>query len=458
MRIRNLRWWLCGLMFAATGLSFLDRQVLSVVAPLLTAEFGMSNAQYSYVTTGFLASYAIMFFLAGRMMDVVGTRVGMALSVGLWSVASALHATAHSALQLGVFRFVLGAGEGGAFPGVTKGAAEWFPPRQRALAIGIAIGGAALGAVVAPPMTVWIVKHMGWRGAFLSTGIIGAVWVTLWWVFYYAPAESPFVTDEELDLIQPPPATNQPAAGKARPSRMHPVSALAPTQPIDYGRPETPPASLLSLLCRREVLGLAATRFLVDPVFYLYMFWIPKYLAQERGLSLALIGRLTWIPFFALGISNILGGWVSDGLISAGVPAGKARKSVMAAAAALTVASGAAAHAGSATAAIGLMALLMFAHGFWITNFVTLISETFPKSSVATVMGLTGMVGAIGGMLANTAIGYVADRYSFTPIWIASGCMYPLALVVLLLTVRPGIPLAKQFFPVDEASPLEEAQ
>jgi MFS transporter, ACS family, hexuronate transporter len=416
MKIRHLRWWLCGLMFAATGLSFLDRQVLSVVAPVVTAEFGMSNEQYSYVTTAFLASYAVMFFLAGRIMDIVGTRLGMALSVGLWSLASALHAVAQNGFQLGLFRFVLGAGEGGCFPGVTKGATDWFPQRQRALAIGIAIGGAAVGGVVAPPMTVWLVGLMGWRGAFLATGVIGATWVALWWIFYHAPASSPFLSDEERVLIQSRPTTDNGI--------------------LDQIAPQAPPPSVLALLGRRDVWGLSLMRFLIDPVFYFYMFWIPKYLAQERGLSLAEIGQLTWIPFLALGVSNILGGWVSDRLISAGFASSKARTLVMTAAALLTISSSTAAFAGSAAAAVAIMSLLMFAHGFWITNYVTVISETFDKNSVATVMGLAGMVGTVGGMLANTTIGWMADRYSFGPIWIASGCMYPLALMVLLLTVR----------------------
>jgi ACS family hexuronate transporter-like MFS transporter len=416
MKIRHLRWWLCGLMFVATGLSFLDRQVLSVVAPVVTAEFRMSNEQYSYVTTAFLASYAVMFFLAGRMMDVVGTRLGMGLSVGLWSIASALHAVARSPFQLGLFRFVLGAGEGGCFPGVAKGATEWFPKHQRARAIGIAIGGSAVGGVVAPPMTVWLVAVTGWRGAFLVSGAVGATWVALWWIFYHAPSRSPFLTDEERALIQPRSATN----GTGR----------------DDVAPQAPPPSVLELLGRRDVWGLSLMRFLFDPVFYFYMFWIPKYLAQERGLSLEEIGRLTWIPFLALGVSNILGGWVSDRLISAGLPSGKARKLVMAVAAGLTVSSSMAAYAGSAAAAVAIMSLLMFAHGFWITNYVTVISEICGKNSVATVMGLAGMVGTVGGMLANTTIGWMADHYSFLPIWIASGCLYPAALVVLLLTVQ----------------------
>jgi ACS family hexuronate transporter-like MFS transporter len=409
MKIRHLRWWLCGLMFLATALSFLDRQVLSVVAPVVTQEFGMSNTAYSYVTTAFMVSYAVMFFLAGRIMDVIGTRLGMTLSVGLWSVASALHAIARSAMQLGLFRFILGAGEGGCFPGVAKGATEWFPHRERALAIGIAIGGASLGGVAAPPMTVWLVAVAGWRGAFLATGLIGAVWVALWWLLYYAPSRSPLVTDEERALID---EGNTPAD----------AAAAAP--------------SVLELLERREVWGMAAMRFIFDPVFYFYMFWIPKYLNQERGLSLDEIGRLTWIPFLALGVSNIIGGALSDKLIAMGMPSLKARKLVMAGAALLTISSSTAASAGSAGAAIAIMALLMFAHGFWITNYVTVISEVFDRRAVATVMGLTGMVGTVGGMTANTMIGFVADRFSFLPVWIASGCLYPAALVVLLLTVR----------------------
>jgi ACS family hexuronate transporter-like MFS transporter len=415
MKIRHLRWWLCGLLFVATALSFLDRQVLSVVAPVVTEEFRMGNTDYSYVTTAFMLSYAVMFFLSGRLMDLLGTRIGMALSVGVWSLASALHATAQNALHLGVFRFLLGAGEGGCFPGATKGATEWFPPRERAFAIGIAIGGAALGGVLAPPLTVCLVRGVGWRGAFLATGLLGMTWLALWWLFYHTPATSPFVTAEERAYVEAR-SLDSVRDGMARP-------------------PEAAPPSLLTLLARKEVWGLSLVRFLVDPVFYFYMFWIPKYLSQERGVSLEEIGQLTWIPFLALGLSNIAGGWVSDKLTAAGISSNKARKTVMAAAALLTVSSSSAAFAGSTAAAVGIMSLLMFAHGFWITNYVTLISEIFPKNAVATVMGLAGMVGTVGGMLANTTIGFVADRFSFLPIWIASGCMYPLALGVLLLTI-----------------------
>lgn len=405
----RLRWWLCGLLFCATALSFLDRQVLSVLAPVVTAQLGMDNVAYSHVTTAFLLSYAVMFLVGGRIMDIVGTRLGMALSVGLWSVASAAHAMVQGAGQLGFCRFLLGVGEGGCFPGTAKGIAEWFSQRERAMAMGIAIGGASLGAVVAPPMTVWLADRIGWRGVFLTTGLIGAVWVVAWWVM---------------------------AAGAARASG---AGAEAPTtataaSPAPEMRDERPP--FLSLLKHLDVWGFAVVRFIVDPVFYFYMFWIPKYLSEERGISQAAIGALSWIPFLALGISNVAGGWVSDRMVRGGLGAQAARKWIMAAAALVTIASGFAGRVKGLEMALAMMSLLMFAHGFWITNYVTLIGDRFPKGAVGTVMGLAGAIGAIGGMLANTAIGHVVERFSYGPVWVASGLMYPAALVVLLLTVR----------------------
>ncbi len=389
------RWWVCGLLFVATALSFLDRQVLSVLSSVITQRLGMSNLQYSHVNTAFLVSYAAMFLLGGRMMDLLGTRLGMALSVGLWSIASTAHSAVHNAFQLGSCRFLLGVGEGGCFPGAAKGVAETFDVSRRALAMGIAIGGASLGAVAAPPLTVWLAGSMGWRGVFLVTGFIGAVWVVVWW----------FVAGElQRGRVAPSPGEKQ-------------------------------CVRMADLLRRADVWGLAMVRFIVDPVFYFYMFWIPKYLNSERGVSLEMIGKLSWIPFLALGISNVVGGLASDGLIRGGIPAFKARRLVMAGAALLTVASSLAGRVKGLEAALVMMSLLMFAHGFWITNYVTLISERFPKGAVGTVMGFSGAVGAVGGMLANTAIGWCVDRFHYGPVWLASGLMYPAAFGVLLLTI-----------------------
>lgn len=399
---RHLRWWLCGLLFVATGLSFLDRQVLSVLAPEVTKQLGMSNKEYSYVTTAFLVSYAIMFLGGGRMMDVVGTRLGMTLSVGLWSLASALHAVAQNAFHLGCGRFLLGVGEGGCFPGVAKGVAEWFPPEKRALAIGFANGGSAFGAVLAPPLAVWLARHATWRGAFVATGLIGAAWVVAWWLL---------------------------SRGIAR-------GMVAATEAGPAAAAQEPRPSFASLLRRPDVWGLAGMRFLFDPVFYFYMFWIPKYLNAERGASQQQIGDLTWIPFLALGISNAAGGWASDRLIRRGLAVLTARKTIMAVAALVTMVSSLTGWVKTLEMALAMMSLLMFAHGFWITNYVTLIGDRFPKSAVGTVMGFAGTVGALGGILANTATGTIVERYGYGPLWLASGLLYPLAFAVLMLTIR----------------------
>jgi len=402
----TLRWWLCGLLFAATALSFLDRQVLSVLAPVVSKELSLSSVEYARVTTAFLLSYAVMFLVGGLVMDWVGTRIGLALSVGIWSVASACHALVQNATQLGLARGLLGIGEGGCFPGAAKGVGEWFPPRERAMAMGVAIGGASLGAVAAPPLTVWLAGKFGWRGVFLATGVLGASWVIAWCLLSRRwPSHS--ATQDKATFI--------------------PCADAGPVK-----RP-----NVILLLRRLDFWGLAAVRFIVDPVFYFYMFWIPKYLSQERGASQLEIGTLSWIPFLALGISNISGGWGSDALVRLGWTAFTARRLIMGLAALLTIASSFAGSVSSVSLALGMMALLMFAHGFWITNYVTIISERFPAGAVGTVMGFSGAIGAVGGILANTAIGAVVDRFSYGPVWLVSGCMYPLAFGVLMLTIRP---------------------
>ncbi|MEI7731034.1 MAG: MFS transporter [Verrucomicrobiota bacterium] len=423
--IGSLRWWLCGLLFAATALSFLDRQVLSVLAPVISKQLGMSSPEYARVTTAFLLSYAVMFLVGGRVLDFVGTRLGLALSVGIWSLASALHAVVQNATQLGLARCLLGAGEGGCFPGAAKGVGEWFPPRERAMAMGVAIGGASLGAVVAPPLTVWLAGILGWRWVFVTTGLIGAIWVATWWLLSRRLSGLPPAQNSHAPLETPP----------LTPRRGEEETRHLASTATEAGESSARP-TLAMLMRRLDFWGLAAVRFIVDPVFYFYMFWIPKYLSQERGASQEQIGELSWIPFLALGISNVAGGWGSDALVRRGWPALTARRMIMGVAALLTIASSFAGQVGSVNLALGMMALLMFAHGFWVTNYVTLISERFPQGAVGTVMGFSGAIGAVGGMLANLAIGSIVDRFSYGPVWLVSGCMYPLAFGVLLLTIK----------------------
>ena len=385
-------WLLIGLLFAATALSFLDRQVLSVLAPRIAAEFQMSNAVYSRVVFCFVLSYTVMFSLGGRLLDAVGTRFGLAISVLVWSAASGMHAIAAGAIGLGAARFFLGVGEGACFPAVTKGAVEWMPAAKRALAVGIANGGSAFGAVLAPPLTAWIAGSFGWRSAFACTAALGFLWLAAW--LAACRALPPHV------------------AGNAARVRM------------------------LELFGRPEMRRLLIARFFFDPVFYFYMFWIPQYLSRERGMSLATIGSLTWIPFFALGITNIAAGRISDSLVGRGWEPRDARLRLMLIAALLTPASGLAALAGTPAMAIALMSILMFAHGIWIANFITLISDTVAPSEIGTAVGLTGTCGGVAGMLSNLIVGPVVDLYSFTPVFLASALLYPLAW--LILATRTG--------------------
>lgn len=394
----GFRWFVAVLLFLASALSFFDRQVLSVLAPRILEDLRMTNVEYSHAVSAFTLAYSVMFTVGGRFIDMVGTRLGLGLSVAFWTLSSLLHAGVQSAGQLSVFRFLLGAGEGGCFPGAARGILEWFPARERALAMGIATtAGSAIGAVAAPPLIVWVAAHTGWRGAFLATGAIGAVWVLAWFLFYRKPQ-------------LPPEGEERSATGKPWPMR--------------------------ALLGRREVWGIILTRCLLDPVFYFYMFWIPQYLHQERGASLEEIGRVAWIPFFTLGVSSLLGGALSDSLVRSGWSIGRARKTVMAAAALLTPVSVLAMWAPDSFWAVTLLGVLMFAHGFWMTNYMTLIGDLFPTATVGTVVGLSGTAGGLGGFLSTLLVGRFVQAYSFTPAFVLCGVLYPLGLGIILATVR----------------------
>lgn len=410
--VPGFRWWILGLLFFCTALSFFDRQVLSVLAPTVKGELGMDNSQLANVMAAFTLSYSIMFAVGGRFLDWAGTRRGMLICVSLWTVASAAHSWVRSAWQLGFYRFLLGVGEGGCFPGVTKAALEWFPLRQRSRAIGFAIGGAAIGAVLAPPLAWWMVEHVGWRGAFLATGAFGATWVVLWALFYRLPRQSPFVSPRELAVIEEDSRGGSAAAEEA--------SGFL---------------SWRELLRLRQVWGLMLTRFLLDPVMYLYMFWIPQYLSSERSATLADIGRLAWIPFLTLDVANMLGGYVSDRLVRAGWSLGAARKTVMGVAAMLTPVSILAMFVERMDVAVGLMSVQMFAHGFWITNYITLTGDLLPPRSVGTVVGICGCAGGLSGFATTKLVGLIADRFSFVPVFIAAGVLYPIGFLVILLTI-----------------------
>jgi ACS family hexuronate transporter-like MFS transporter len=405
------RWLIAGLLFLASALSFFDRQVLSVLAPQILKDLQLTNLEYSEAVSAFTLAYSIMFTVGGRLIDFAGTRFGLGLSVAFWTIASLLHAAVQSGAQLSALRFLLGMGEGGCFPGAAKGVLEWFPKRERSLAMGVATtGGSAFGAVLAPPLLVFASRLAGWRGAFIITGMIGVAWVAAWFLLFRRPEESRLVNEAERRMILGDREALQPGG-----ERPYPLGAL---------------------LRRADVWGFLTTRFLLDPVFYFYMFWIPQYLHQERGASLEEIGNLSWIPFLTLGVSSLLGGSLSDKLVRRGWPSGRARKTIMAGAAFLTPVSILALYAPSSFWAVTLLGVLMFAHGFWMTNFMTLIGDVFPARTVATLVGLSGTFGGIGGFLSSIAIGRIIQASSFAPVFVVCGLLYPIGWAIILVTVR----------------------
>jgi len=390
-------WIIIILLLLATSLSFLDRQVLSVSILKIKEDLSITDIDYGFINSGFLASYAIMFTLGGILIDRYGSRLGLAFSVGFWSFATLLHSLSNSVFQFGLFRFLLGIGEGGCFPGAIKTVIERVPKKRHALANGIAIGGSAIGAVVAPPLCVYLLGIVGWRAVFLVTGGFGFIWLIAWLYF----------TKEKKQSSQPLKIENKDDVGYKR-------------------------YKITTLLKNKEVLVFVAIRFILDPIFYFYMFWIPKYLNETHSLSLEIIGEILWIPFLALGIANILGGWLSDLVYRRTSKLNLARKLVMGIAAALTIPIVLVGFIHSYVLIIGLMALAFFAHGLWITNYITSISDVFGRRVTSTVVGLSGSAGAISALVLNPLIGYIVTNYSYNSLWWYAGLMYPLAFLILL--------------------------
>jgi ACS family hexuronate transporter-like MFS transporter len=382
----------------ATALSFLDRQVLSISIILIKKDFFISDVEYGFINTGFLISYAIMFSLGGILIDRYGSRMGLSFSVGLWSFATLLHSLARNALHFGIFRFLLGLGEGGAFPGAIKAVTERVPKDRQSLANGIAIGGSALGAVIAPPLCVYLLGIVGWRGIFIVTGIIGFLWVAAW---FFIPKINPVPTERKT------------------------VSGSEDTD-REY-RPR-----LALLLRQKEAWIFIVIRFLLDPIFYFYMFWIPKYLNEARGIELEKIGRLLWMPFFALGVANMLGGWLSDMIYRKTTSLNIARKTVMGFAALLTMSAIFVRYVQSPWLVIAIMCAAFLAHGLWITNYITSTGDIFGRFSTSTIIGFSGTAGAVSGLIINPVIGLIVTKYSYDPMWIYSGLMYPVAFLIFL--------------------------
>jgi len=415
-QIRHLRWWLAGLLLAATVINYLDRQTLSVLAPLLRDLFQMSNTEYSRIVFAFLLAYTFMQSGSGRILDWLGTRRGFSLTILWWSVAAMLHAAANSALHFGLCRFLLGLGEAGNWPGGVKAVSEWFPARERAFAIGLFNSGSCLGAVVAPPLVSWIALTWSWRAAFLLTGALGFLWLAAWLVLYRPAREHPWLTPQERAHV----------FSDAR-------AEAAPARPVRW----------VELFRYRQAWGLVLARMLADPVWWFYVFWLPEYLRRERNFSLAMIGYFAWIPFLTADVGNFIGGGMSSWLVKRGWPVLRARKVVMFASAAVMIAGLPAVLTASPALALGLISLATLAYSSWAANVLTLPADLFSGNIVASVSGLSGTGAGLGGMTFMLVVGVVVDRFSYVPVFSAAALM-PLAAATIILLGITGAVVQKE--------------
>jgi len=406
-KIRGLRWYIAGALCLATALNYLDRQTLALLAGTLQQELGITTSQYGAITAAFLASYTIMYAISGRLIDRMGTQRGLTTFVSLWSVANACHALARTAREFALCRFFLGAAEPASFPASMRAVSEWFPVRERAMAVGIFNAGTAVGGGLAAPLVAWITLTFGWRYSFVAGGLLGLVWVGFWQLLYREPRQHPRLSTEELELIE--------ETGPPPPDR----------GPVPIGR----------ILRLRETWGCLLVRLLTDQLSYFFLFWIPKFLQQERGFDLAAIGRLYWIPWVALGLGNLAGGAVPRWLIARGWSVDRARKSVMAVATGLIPASFIfITQVSSPAGAITLISIAMFSHGAWAN--ITLPAEVFPKHVVGSVTGFGGALGSGMGAIVSLVIGRLLASISFTPLFLAYSAIPIVAFLLVLWLIK----------------------
>ena len=395
-RVGRYRWVICALLFFATTVNYLDRQVLGLLAVNLQTTIGWTEFQYGVINGGFSLAYAVGLLSFGGLMDRWGTRRGFSVSVTLWSLAAMSHALARSWVGFAAARFALGLTEAGNFPGAVKTVAEWFPKRERALATGLFNAGSNVGAILAPLTVPFIAVHFGWQWAFIATGLTGFVWLAVWISTYRVPEEHPKLSAAELDYIRsdPPEATTK----------------------IPWS----------SLFGHRQTWAFFLGKILTDPVWWFFLFWLPKYLAASYGLSLTGLALPIVVIYVAADVGSIAGGWLSSRLLAAGWGVNAARKTAMLACGLCVLPMTLAPFVHNLWVTVSIIGLAAAAHQGWSANLYTLVSDTFPRRAVGGVVGIGSMGGAMGGFVASLAIGLVLQLTggNYVPLLMLGGIAY----------------------------------
>jgi len=412
IRIKNFRWWIVALIALATAINYLDRQNLPVALSEIRKSFEISDVDYGLINSLFLFAYGTMYAVGGRIIDVLGSRVGYFILIVWWSIANMFHGLVSSVMGLGIARFLLGIGEGGAFPGSAKVVSEWFPKKERALAFGIFNTGSSVGAVVAPPVIALIIATWNWHWTFFIFGAVGLIWAVVWLIVYTVPARSKLVTDEERAWIAASQAEEQ-------------LEDQHATQRIPW----------ISLFKYRKLWGLLAIKFLPDAGWYFFIFWLPKYLNDVRGLDIQGIGSYAWIPYAMAGGGSFLGGWLSSFLLRKQFSLDLSRKIPLGIAAALLPLSLFITDA-SLHMAVFFFGMAMFGHQLYSTIVQTLVADMFPSRVVGSVSGLMGCAATYGAMLFSLVIGFIIDDYGYRPAFFIAGLLHPLSFILLFIIIK----------------------
>ncbi|KAA9020288.1 MULTISPECIES: MFS transporter [Sphingobium] len=398
------RWVVVALLFAATAINYVDRQMIGVLKPTLSAEMAWSETDYANIVFWFQAAYAVGYLGFGRIVDLVGARFGYAIAVVIWTIAHMAHGGVHSVTQFAMARFGLGVGESGNFPAGIKAVTEWFPQKERAFAIGLFNAGANIGAIVTPLLVPWLTVAYGWRVAFYATGIFGVLWLIAWLALYRKPEAHKKISAEELAYIRQDPAD--------------------PVQPIGWGR----------LITVRETWAYAIGKFCIDPIWWFFLFWLPGYLGTRYGLDLLSFGPPLVAIYLLSDLGSVAGGWMSGRLMKAGKSVNAARKLTMLLCACAVLPVFFAQSIDNLWVAVLIIGIATAAHQAFSANLYTLPSDLFPRGAVGSVVGIGGTVGAMGGMAMAKYAGYVLDSIgSYTPLFAVAASAYFVALAAVHL-------------------------